>query len=407
MKVRVITLALAVSAATGFLSCGFPGILITANQSSTLTPASGRILMSANQGSPLAFATDLNGRIVWQYDFDTHSGSYQPQPIQLLPNGHLIAVLAHQSGIERCSDCGQFNLVQEIDPAGNVIWQISNQQLQDELTSAGYNITLGQLSHEAIGLPNGHLIVLASDTKKISGNDAPIEGSALIDLDQNHQPVWVWDTFDHLDVNRHPYFPLPDWIHGNAITYSPDDGNLLFSTRAQSWIIKIDYRNGSGNGDIIWRLGYQGDFTLINGGPVDWFYGQHAPIFLTPNSTGVFELGMFDNGNRRVMNDSGARCGDSGQPTCYSTVPIFRIDEVHRTAEVVWRDTLPFFSAAVGNMQVLDNGDVWFDAGYVLGQSSVMREVTREANPRTVLDMRVNTIVYRAIHVPITAIREQ
>ena len=61
-------------------------------------------------------------------------------------------------------------------------------------------------------------------------------GDALVDLDQNHNPVWVWDTFDHLcsatvttpclDINRHP-LDFPDWTHSNALVYSPDDGNLF------------------------------------------------------------------------------------------------------------------------------------------------------------------------------------
>lgn len=355
--------------------------------------------MSANEGKPWAFATDLEGKVIWQYDFDSHSGAYQPQPIQPLPNRNFIVVAAHESGIALCSHCGANNAILEIDASGKTLWKMTNHQLQVALTQAGFKIALAQMSHEATGLPNGHLLVLASDLRKIAGHKKQIQGGVIIDLDENHRPVWVWDTFDHLDVNRNPYFKLPDWIHANAITYSKDDGNLLFSTRAQSWVIKIAYENGRGNGAVLWRLGYQGDFKLLNGGPADWFYGQHAPIFLSRNTTGVFQLGLFDNGNRRVMNDSGARCGEAGQVACYSTVPIFEIDEGHRTAKVIWRDKLPFYSIAVGNMQVLENGDVWFDAGDVK-RKTIMREVTREADPQTVLEMRVNTIIYRAIHIP-------
>ncbi len=383
----------------GLTSCGTSqDLAIRVTRSSSLKPATGVVLMSGDKGSSPAYAIDMNGKVVATYPFDTHSGNYHPIPIQPLPNGHLVVVSATGAGVAPCDDCPTNNIVQEMDLTGAVVWQISNQQLQDALTARGYNVTLTQISHEAIGLPSGHLMVLATDVRDITGQ-GKVQGSVLIDLDQAHQPVWVWDAFDHLDTTRHPYFKLPDWTHGNAIVYSPDDGNLLFSTRAQSWILKLDYRNGTGTGNIIWKLGYQGDFTLLNGGTADWFYGQHAPIILSANSTGVFQLGMFDNGNSRIMNDSGAKCGDSGQPGCYSTVPIFEIDENNRTAKVLWRDKLDFFSNAVGNMQVLDNGDVWFDAGRI-GNLSLIREVTREANPQTVLQIQVNTIVYRAIHVP-------
>ncbi len=399
MNRKAITLVLALLGSIGLVNCGSPDVHITTTQSSGLAPASGYVLMSA-EGSDPALATDLNGHIVWSYDFDTHSDTYHPIPIQPLPNGNLIVVSATGAGIAPCSDCPQNNVIQEIDTDGHLVWELSNQQLQDALTTAGFNVTLAQMSHDAIGLPNGHVIVVATDLRDIQGQTDKVQGAVLIDLDENQKPVWIWDAFDHLDVNRHPYFKMPDWIHPNAVTYSPDDGNLLFSARAQAWVIKIDYEDGAGSGNIIWKLGYQGDFTLQNGGPADWFYGQHAPIFLTSNSTGVFRLGLFDNGNGRVMNSSGAKCGDSGQPACYSTVPIFEIDEGNRTAKVVWRDKLEFFSSAVGNMQVLDNGNVWFDAGRVSDNEAIIREVTMEDTPQTVLEMKVDKIVYRAIHVP-------
>lgn len=85
-------------------------------------------------------------------------------------------------------------------------------------------------------------------------------GDALVDLDQNLKPVWVWDSFDHLcssaspspclDVNRHP-MNSPDWMHSNALVYSQDDGNLALSIRNQCWVIKIAYENGQGAGDIL------------------------------------------------------------------------------------------------------------------------------------------------------------
>lgn len=65
-------------------------------------------------------------------------------------------------------------------------------------------------------------------------------GDVIVDLDTNLQPVWVWDSFDHLDVNRYPV-NFPDWTHTNAVIYSKDDGNILISMRHQSWVLKVDY----------------------------------------------------------------------------------------------------------------------------------------------------------------------
>ncbi len=387
------------------VGCGSPADLhIHVTRSQTLTPASGVVLYSAVSGSLETFATDMQGHVVWSYPFDT-SDEFVPAPITLLPNGHMLYLSITGQGITGCAACGTRNFIREIDLAGNTIWQLTESQLQQELTAAGYNITVTQISHDALALPNGHIVVIVSNSRNVTltGQTATtfVVGSALVDLDQNHRPVWVWDSFDHLDVNRHPYFPLPDWIHGNAVLYSPDDGNLIFSARNLSWLIKIDYQNGAGAGDILWRLGHQGDFTLTGAGPSDWFYGEHGPILLSPNSTGTFQIGMFDNGNSRVLDATGSMCGTPGQPACYSTVPIFEINESNRTARVVWRDTLPFFCPAMGNMQILANGDVWFAAGFLAGRNqAILREVTMTSDPQPVLELDVNQALYRAVHLP-------
>jgi arylsulfate sulfotransferase len=61
-------------------------------------------------------------------------------------------------------------------------------------------------------------------------------GNAIVDLDARGHPVWVWDAFDHLDVNRHPIC-FPGWTHANAFVYSQNDANLLISLRHQSWVL--------------------------------------------------------------------------------------------------------------------------------------------------------------------------
>ena len=126
-------------------------------------------------------------------------------------------------------------------------------------------------------------------------------GDALVDVDQNFNPDWVWNTFDHLDINRRP-MNFPDWTHSNGMLYSSDDHNLLLSMRHQNWIIKINFLDGTGSGDVMWRLGEGGDFKLVGAtDPTDWFYAQHGMSYFTPNTTGVFRLGLMDNGNDRMF----------------------------------------------------------------------------------------------------------
>jgi len=168
-------------------------------------------------------------------------------------------------------------------------------------------------------------------------------------------------SFDHLDVNRYPYFGLPDWTHSNALVYTAD-GNLLLSMRNQSWILKIDYANGMGSGNLLWKLGQDGDFTLLGGDPSQWFYAQHYPNILSVNGSQT-TLAVYDDGNLRIGSD-GQPCGPPVPPApdCYSRATIFQIDESTNIASLQWQYLPGFFSYWGGSIDVLSNGDVEFDS---------------------------------------------
>jgi len=207
-----------------------------------------------------------------------------------------------------------------------------------------------------------------------------------------------------LDINRH-VLDFPDLTHGNALTYSPDDGNLLVSMRNLSWVIKVDYEDGKGNGDVLWRFGYQGDFTLAQGAPAGWQYGQHFPVFLSPNTTGQFRLGLFDNGNNRVLDANGNMCGTTGQPACYSRAVIFDVDENAKTAQIEWQDNRTEFSPIIGSIQELPNGDMFFDLGDITPPITAIGRIveeTKDSPPQVVWQLEEVTgqIVYRAVHLP-------
>jgi arylsulfate sulfotransferase len=143
-------------------------------------------------------------------------------------------------------------------------------------------IQLLSIDHDVLLLPNGHLLILTTDSRVFPDlpgypGQTTVLGNAIIDVDGDNNIAWVWDVFDHLDVNRHPIY-FPDWTHANALFYVPDDGSFLLSLRHQHWILKVDYQNGSGPGDILWKLGYQGDFTMQSDSPADWSYARMTQI---------------------------------------------------------------------------------------------------------------------------------
>lgn len=380
---------------------------ITATTTAGMTPQSGvELLELGNEvGQQDIIVTDLSGNPLWTYNPGTvvPVGS-SPNPIKLMPNGHFLINFSNGGGD------GTNSIIQEVDLTGQVIWQMTSVQLNQTLAAAtcdGCNIAVVGTHHDFAILPNGHLIVIAATQQVISGTT--VTGDVLIDLDQNHNPVWLWNEFDHLDVNRHPY-EYPDWTHTNAIIYSADDGNLIISIRHQNWLVKIDYNNGAGTGDIIWHLGYQGDFTLLNAdgstdtNAIDWFYAQHGPAFVTPNTTGNFSLILFDNGDDRgVSVVAGGTCGVTGQPACYSTVPLLQLDEAAMTATPALNPTTHDYSFFGGNAETLTNTNIEYDECSTTSarNSAAIYEVTQASSPQAVWQMLIGgNYAYRGMRLP-------
>jgi arylsulfate sulfotransferase len=317
-----------------------------------------------------AFATDLQGNVLWTY---TYQGSKLDaiQALKQLPDGNFLVLISFASSIPNNvaanPPSGTIDAIREVNLAGDTVRQLTMAQLNQSLAAQGYNLKLRGFHHDVLPLPNGDIVLLTDMIKPmvVSGYSGTTDvlGDVIVAVDKNFKPIWVWDTFDHLDVNRHP-FGFPDWTHGNALLYSADDQNLLFSMRQQNWIIKIDFQNGAGSGNIIWRLGPGGDFKLLNGvDPTDWFYGQHGPTFFTPNTTGVFQLGVMDNGNDRQF-PPGVVCGAAGAPHClYSSAMVLQVDETAMTATLLFHYTPPadLYSFFGGNVNLLPDSHILVD----------------------------------------------
>jgi arylsulfate sulfotransferase len=363
-----------------------------------------------NQDLPL-YVSDLNGNLLWAYPLGQGTPLTILQGARLLPNGHFLIEesFGSQDLLNVPPPTGQIDLIREIDLAGNTIRELSASDLNSRLAAGGFTgINIQDLHHEITVLPNGHILLLGAIFKTISGltgQATPVNvlGDVVVDLDANWNPTWVWNEFDHLDPNRQ-FVSFPDWTHSNAILYSPDDGNLIVSSRDQSWLIKVDYHYGGGAGDVLWRLGYQGDFTLTNGNsPQDWFYGQHDPNFVSRNTTGTFQLTLVDDGFGR-LDSAGNQCTALvGSSICYTTIPILTINEEARTATITWRYLLPTaqYTYWGGSTEPLANGDLEFTLSNQPNNTSTTYEVTSDASQRIVWQLQVtNQSIYRDLRIP-------
>lgn len=361
-----------------------------------------------------AMFLDRDGNPIWYYDVG--AGSY-PYTMKPLYNGHILFSIT-QPNVP--------TLLREVDLAGNTVREMNIPDLAAKMQVAGFDFVPISFHHDLLPLANGHVIVLANfpkDYENLAGypGTTQVIGDGIIDLDENWNPVWAWNSFDHLNVNRH-LFGLPDWTHGNALVYSPSDGDLIFSMRNQSTIIKIDYKNGVGTGNVLWYLGYQGGdlaangtgntFSLNNNGvpsddPSLWFSAQHFPSIIgqsLPQTT----LAVWDNGDNRVIDAAGEICGSSPLfLPCFSRATIFNLDETVMTADLQWVDSPNAYGLWGGSIDQLANGNIEFDVNALTpplnpNEASLVEEVTQTSSPQVIWEMQIPIpfYAYRAYRVP-------
>src|ERR1017187_2570426 len=248
--------------------------------------AAAGVLLASTFVAPAA--TDLNGNLVW---YATNGISYITSSD---PGGYFW-------GLYEDSNHDQSNqVIRKFDLTGMTLLETNAARVNEQLTAMGKR-QIGAFHHEIKTLPDGRIAALATVEQILSDVQGPgpvdILGDMIVVFDPDLNVVWTWDTFDHLDVTRPavlgekcannqgtcpPYYLAAnanDWTHGNAIQQTPD-GNLLYSSRHQDWLIKIQYNNGEGDGSILWRLGKDGDFQYDSTDPYPWFSHQHDGNFL-------------------------------------------------------------------------------------------------------------------------------
>ena len=114
--------------------------------------------------------------------------------------------------------------------------------------------------------------------------------------------LWQWDsrvrypfnsTIYTAICNNYTFRGYTDWMHANSFALDKVENTIWLNVRNQDTILKID----KDSGDIIWRAGRNGNFTLldINGTEVDliWHY-PHSLEWIGDNRYILFDNGLFD-----------------------------------------------------------------------------------------------------------------
>lgn len=336
-------------------------------------------------------ASDLEGNIIWYY-------------------------LSQLTTVTRPDSGGRFwgfgenvtlgpdsQALRQFDLAGSTLLETNAARINEQLTLMRMPAITG-FHHEVRPLPNGNIMTLAGVEQVLTGvqgdGDVDVLGDMILVLNPNLQVVWAWNSFDHLDPHRAailgeqcgargagcaPFYKAAasnDWTHGNALQLTAD-GNILYSVRHQDWVVKIDYQNGAGTGQIIWRMGQDGDFSINSSDANPWFSHQHDANFDASDPTMLY---VFDNGNTRQSVDA----------TAHSRGQVYKIDEQARTATAVLNVDLGDFSLALGSSARLPNGNYHFDLGWI-PQSYGPSSRSVEVNPagKIVYEIQAPTAFYR------------
>jgi len=336
------------------------------------------------------FATDLAGSLIWYYDAPL---SFLTRPV---PGGTFWGIY------QPVAKTPEYQVLRLFDLAGLTRAQTTAERVNQQLKTLGLH-PITAFHHEALGLSDGRVLVLASTERVVNSTDSSgkrnVLGDTILLLDANLQVLWAWDAFDHLDVSRKatlgetctpygagcpPFFDsaeAEDWLHGNSLQLL-SDGAILYSSRHQDQLFKIDFANGSGSGKVLWKIGRDGDFRLAGASPDSWFSHQHDAKLLDDGTT----LYLYDNNNVQRNADPGA----------HSRGQVYKIDQANRVARLVVNADLGVYSSAVGSAQPLPDGSQYFSSGFVQGPSGMITRVAEtDRTGRITFELEISTADYR------------
>jgi len=342
------------------------------------------LLMSPLAEPPLAM--DLAGNVLWYYIGGVNTLT------RPAGDGKFFGILENPT----LDSSNQF--VREFDLLGYTLKETNAARVSEQLQALGHRPITG-FHHEARLLPDGKILTLGCIEQILTNvqgpGDVDVLGDMIMILDQELNVVWAWDAFDHLDNSRlatlgetctvggggcSPFYKASvanDWLHGNSLQLTPD-GNILYSIRHQDWLIKIDYAGRTGQ--VLWKLGKDGDFTFASTDPYPYFSHQHDGQ-IAPDGT----VTVFDDGNVRWSADNSA----------HSRGQVLVLDESTMTASLKLNADMGAYSYALGSAALLSNGDYHFDIGIIYGPGTG-RSIEVDPSGNVIFEIETVSPVYRS-----------
>ena len=339
-------------------------------------------------------ATDLSGNVLWYYTGQLSTAT------RAVAGGYFMGLY------EYAETDSAHQYFRKFDLAGITQAETNAARVSEQLVALGKR-PINAFHHEARAIAGGKYLVLADNEQILTDVQGPgavdVIGDEILVLDENLQVEWAWDAFDHLDASRAavlgevcpsgagcaPFYQsatATDWLHGNSVQLTPD-GQILYSARHQDWLIKINYDSGLGDGQILWRLGKDGDFQIVSSDPSPWFSHQHDGNLAVSGQTS--SVTVFDDGNTRRFSN----------PNANSRGQLLRLDEENLTATLILNADLGQYSFALGAAERLLDGGFHYDAGWItsdpLGGSNASRSIEVGRSGQIVYGAAISTPEYR------------
>ena len=324
-----------------------------------------------DEGWGMIVGIDQTGEVVWYYKADHWTwNAYR------LSNGNLLYIIADHAAVE-------------IDMMGNVVnrWD-SNEDLGRKPKKGTFGI-----HHSVIEQDDGNFVALSTELQKVegfekSGKKSNVIGDAAVEFNRKGEVLNTWTLFDVLSdyTTRRRYGSggpkwndeygkdTQDWSHANALNFGDEPGTLIASLRHQDWVVKWDRETG----DLLWRLGPEGDFEFPNGSDGEFNYHQHAPNWLENGN-----LILYDNGSYRESVEPGERF--------YTRVVEFELDASNvdiengkkGTVKQVWESKRPpkYYAPHVGDAEGLPNDTIMISDGGLLENPKACHSFDKNGDP--------------------------
>ena len=248
-------------------------------------------------------------------------------------------------------------------------------------------------AHDFLALNNGNYFLIAYDKQPyamdtiVSGGDpnAIIEGVIIQEIDQNHNLIFQWRSWDYFHITDNVYLdltsPVLKFIHTNAIDLDFDD-HILISSRHLDEVTKIHRITG----EIIWRWGgAKNQITNLDSNDYPFTY-QHSIRALGNN-----KYILFDNGNHSAQY--------TGEGNISRAIE-YQIDTSSMIVEKKWEFIHPdsLYGMSKGNVQRLPNGSTLINWGKnpIANKGAIITEVDTNNNITFELEIDFGRTIYRA-----------